>query len=504
MAQVQFNEPLRLPPYMLPSDALFWYAEAATPGIRPLVGGLMLLDRPPNQRRFLQAMDRWVSLIPRMRQKVQEVPLSLTLPQWLADPAFDLSYHLREVELPAPGNQKQLFGFVSSAFAAPLDHERPLWEAYVIRGLAQDKAALFVKVHHCLMDGVGSMAGFDAMTQRHRHEPLPPLRVHRERRPSRAPEQLAAALSQTAGRALDLGIAAARLTLGTLRNPAQVVQQATTAARGLRGLWQDLAAPPIPDPLGERATGIGRRLNGMALDLPRLRRAKEQLGVTLNDFMLALLAGAVGRYYRSRALHVTELHCMVPISLRQESERYQLGNRVGMCNVRMPIAEANPGKRLAIIQEQTTAAKRDRRGAAYPLLMQLLSITPGFVFRRLARSAIGQINLIVTNVPGPAETRYIAGSKIEKMYPYAPVAEKLPLAIALLSYADTYGIGIDTDPAAIPDPDRLVRFIDEASDEMLAYATRRTTAKAASVGEDKGGAKQGTRARAAATAWARR
>lgn len=472
MAHAQLNEPLRLPPYMLPSDALFWYSEAATPGIRPLVGGLMLLDRPPNQHKFTQAMARWVALIPRMRQKVQEVPLSLTLPQWVDDPTFDLSYHLRQVELPPPGNRKQLFEFVSSAFATPLDHERPLWEAYVIRGLAQNRAAIFVKVHHCLMDGVGSMAGFDAMTQRRRNEPLPPVRLRRAKEPAPPPVQLASALTHTAERVAKLGLAAAQLALNGLRNPSRLIEQAETAARGLRGLWQDLTASPVPDPLGERATGIGRRLNAMALDLPRLRQAKEQLGVTLNDFMLALLAGAAGKYYRSRGLHVPELHCMVPISLRQESERYQLGNRVGMCNVRMPVGEPDPGKRLAIIQGQTTAAKRDRRGAAYPLLMQLLAVTPGFVFRRLARSAIGQINLIVTNVPGPAEIRYIAGAKIQEMYPYAPVAEKLPLAIALLSYAHTYGIGIDTDPAAIPDPERLVTFIGEATDEMLAYAAR--------------------------------
>ncbi len=489
------NEPLPLPPQMLPSDALFWYAEEATPGIRPLVAGLFVLDRPPNPAEFHQAMTRWVALIPRLRQKVNEVPLSLTLPQWVDDPAFDLSYHLREMELPAPGNRKQLFDLASAVFATPLDRERPLWEAYVLRGFEGSRAAIFVKVHHCVMDGVGSMAGFDAMTQRRRNEPVPPVRLRRQRPPLPPAFEVARALAVTAERATQLATQAGRLAVHMLKDPAGVLERARAAVRGLRGLWQDLTAPAVVDPLGEKATGVGRRLDGLTLDLDRLRGAKQTLGVTLNDLMLAIFAGAVGRYYRSRGLSLSELHCMVPISLRQENERYQLGNRVGMCNVRLPIAEPDPQQRLRIICEQTQAAKQDRRGAAYPLLMQLLAVTPGFVFRQLARAATGQINLIITNVPGPNEIRYIAGAKIEEIYPYAPVAEKLPLAIALLSYGKLYGIGVDTDPNAIPDPDRLRTFIGEATNEMLRFAA----AQAKPLSRRKGSSKSPVRRRRRAT-----
>jgi WS/DGAT/MGAT family acyltransferase len=472
------TEPLILPSQMLPSDALFWYAEQATPGIRPLVAGLFLLDRPPNHQKFEQAMQRWVHSIPRLRQKVREVPFSLTLPQWVEDPTFDLSYHLREIELPPPGSRKQLFELVSALFASPLDRERPLWEAYVLRGFEGHRAAIFVKVHHCVMDGVGSMAGFDAMTQRRRNEPLPPLRLRRSKANPPPPVELAQALASAAERLASLGKGAAQLAFEAIRNPTQVVERGVAAARGLRGLWQDLTAPRVDDPIAARATGIGRRLDGMTLDLEQLRAAKARLGVTLNDFMLTVFATAVGRYYRSHGVTLNELHCMVPISLRQESERYQLGNRVGMCNVRLPIGELEPEERLRRIQAQTLAAKRDRRGAAYPLLMQLLAITPGFVFRELAESAIGQINLIVTNVPGPPQIRCIAGAKIEEIYPYAPIAEKLPLSIALLSYAKNYGIGIDTDPAAIPDPDRLHALIHEATKELVSFAAKKAPAAA--------------------------
>lgn len=459
-----------LPCRMMPSDALFWYAEEATPELRPVVGALFLLDRAPRTEQLEHAVLRWVSQVPRLRQRVHEDPLRLTLPEWRDDEHFDLHYHLRHIELPHPGRRAELMELVSALFASPLDPARPLWEAYDIRGYEGEHAALLVKVHHCVMDGVGAMTGFDALTQRRRNQPIPLPRL-RPARPPAAPVRVARLVGDSLRIAADTIGAAVGLAAETVREPRKVAQQVAAAARGIRGLLSDLTQPPAPDPLARKATGIGRRLEGLTMSLPRLRKVKEALGVTLNDLMLTIVAGAVGRYYRLHKLEVTELHCMVPISLRREEERHLLGNRVGMCNVALPIGETDPLRRLTRIQEQTQEAKRDRRGAAYPFLMRLLTLTPSFVIRLMARASTGRINLIVTNVPGPPEVRYLAGARIEEIYPYAPVVVGLPLSIALLSYADTYGIGIDTDPAAIPDPECLHRFLEEAADEIERVAT---------------------------------
>jgi diacylglycerol O-acyltransferase len=451
---------------MMPTDALFWYAEEATPELRPLVAAIMILDRLPDRDRLQKLLERWIVRIPRLRQRVVEAPLHLGLPEWEDDPHFELEYHARDVVLPEPGTDEQLFEFAGAVFATPLDHMRPLWEAYLIEGLQGGRAACFFKVHHAVMDGVGSLAGFDALTQGHRAEPVRVPHAAPLQAP-RPPAVRVARLMRDLLRNTAEGMgAAAGFGLHAELHPTEAGDDVVRAIRGLRGFLHDLNSPAIHDPLADPTTGIGRRLDGMTLSLPRLRRIRDALGVTLNDVVLTAVCGAVGRSHDHRGVHVDELHCMVPINLRQERERHALGNRVGMCNIALPVGETDPLVRLDIIRGQTTAAKIDRRGAAYPLLMRALALMPSFAFRLLAQAITGRINLICTNVPGPPATRYLAGAKIETLYPFAPVAVGTPLSIALLSYADVYGIGIDTDPAAIPDPELLHRYLAAAIDEV--------------------------------------
>jgi WS/DGAT/MGAT family acyltransferase len=242
--------------------------------------------------------------------------------------------------------------------------------------------------------------------------------------------------------------------------------------RSARGLVDDLTVRTTEDPLARTSTGIGRRLDATTLSLPRLLRIKDALNATLNDVVLSAVAGAVGRYHTERRAPVAELHCMVPTSLRHSTERHDLGNRVGAFNVALPVGEPEPLKRLAHIQSQSRAAKADQRGAAFPLLAGTLAVMPTFVYRLLAQAATRQINLICTNMPGPPVERYLAGARVDAIIPFAPVALGVPLSIALMSYGDIYGIGIDTDPAAIPDPEALHRHLTAAVDETERQALR--------------------------------
>jgi len=458
----------RLASRMLPSDALFWYVGEATPELRPVVAGLFLLDRAPDHERARRAVQCWLARVPRLRQHVVEAPLRLGLPEWEDDPHFELDYHVRNVILPEPATDRHLFDFLSTVFATPLDPMRPLWEVYLIEGLDGGRAAGFFKVHHCVMDGVGSVAGFDALTQARRDDPIRIPRRHRPHPPRHAAVRGARLLRDTVNGIVSNTAAVVETAVDALLDPAGTLDLARRAVRGVGGMLRDVAKPGVHDPLADPGTGIGRRLDGITLSLPRLRKIKDGLGVTLNDVVLAAVAGAVGRYHEHRKVHVVELHCMVPMNLRLDEESHALGNRVGMCNVALPVGEADPSKRLALIHAQTSAAKSDRRGAVYPFLMRALAFTPRFAFRWLAQSATEKINLICTNVPGPREERFFAGGKVEKVFPFAPIMIGTPLSIALLSYADQFGVGIATDPAAIPDPERLHRYLDEAFTELEA------------------------------------
>lgn len=465
-ATERLRYPLQLSSRMLPTDALFWYIEEAMPELRPLVAGLLILDRSPDRDRLRALVERWVARLPRLRQRVVEAPLHLGLPEWEDDSHFELDYHAREVVLPKPATERHLLDFVGAVFATPLDPMRPLWEAYSIEGLEGGRAACFFKVHHSVMDGVGSLAVFDAFTQSHRAEPVLVPRSLPARPPGAAAVRLGRVARDTITNALAGLSAAAAISARAALRPGEVIDEVQRAVRSVRGLITDLTTPATDDPLASVSTGIGRRLDAMTLSLPRLVRIKDALGATLNDVVLTAVAGAVGRYHTHRKVHVDELHCMVPMSLRQSEERQALGNRVGAFNVALPVGERDPLRRLAHIQRQTNVAKGDRRGAAYPLVMRTLALMPGFAYRLLAQAATRQVNLICTNMPGPPAQRYLAGAKVETIYPFAPVALGVPLSIALLSYGEAYGVGIDTDPAAIPDPEALHRYLAAAVDEI--------------------------------------
>src|SRR5262245_2597067 len=164
-ARAALLRPLRLPRRMAATDALFWYAESALPIFRPIIAGLYVLDRRPDAKRMDQTLRTALALVPRLRQRVIEAPLHVGLPEWANDPHFDVRYHVRHVSLPPPGSQRELLDLVAALFATPLDRERPLWEAYWIDGLARGRAAFFFKLHHSVVDGVGSIALLNGLTQ---------------------------------------------------------------------------------------------------------------------------------------------------------------------------------------------------------------------------------------------------------------------------------------------------------------------------------------------------
>lgn len=467
-------DPLPLPRRMTPSDALFWYTETAVPAFRPIIAGLYVLDRHPREGGIEAALDATVKLVPRMRQRVVEAPLHLGLPEYVADPHFDPAYHLRHVSVPKPGRTRDLLDLASSLIATPLDRERPLWEAYWIDGLENGRSAFFIKMHHSLVDGVGSLAITRGLTQKSRRDAPPRVTVPRLRRRPRSAgvfERIGKMALDSARASMGIAVDAAAVSAQALRSPVATCVQARSALRGLQGVVADAAQAPVVDPLARDAAGISRRLDIMDVPLERLRRIKEPLGGTINDTVLTALAGAVGRYHRERGVRVSTLNCLVPMNLRGVDESDVLGNRVGMINIALPVGESRPRRRFAKIVAQTRVAKRDRRGALYPLLARTLTLLPGSAFSWLARQAFGRVNLVCTNIPGLRERLYMAGAAIEAIYPFASPVEGTPLIMALISYADRMDIGIDTDPEAIPDPHRLSELFEAELDALEAAAT---------------------------------
>jgi WS/DGAT/MGAT family acyltransferase len=471
----KFLDELELPERMAATDALFWYAESALPIFRPLIAGLYLLDQPPDPKQMESGLRAAVQAIPRLHQRVLEAPYNVGLPAYVEDRHFDPAYHLRHISVPPPGTMRALLDLTASLFATPIDRQRPLWEAYWIDGLEGGRAAFFFKTHHSLVDGVGSIALLRALTRSERDHPPPHVRRskrHRANADGRVGSELAKLAVDQAAAAWQLAGRAARLPFEAALHPLQTLEDVQRTVRGLRGAVADLQQPAIKDPLLGTTSGLSRRLDIMDVSLDRLRAIKEPLGVTINDLVLAVLAGTLRALHDERHKHVGELNCMVPMNLRGSDESHVLGNRVGVINIRLPVGERRPERRLQLIVQQTRSAKSDRRGASYPFLLDLLALVPGAAFRWLGQQALGRVNVACTNVPGVTEPRYMAGARIEAIYPFASVVEGTPVIVAMLSYAGRMDIGIDTDPEAIPDPHRVVVHFEAALKEMETLAQR--------------------------------
>ena len=431
---------------MQPADAFFWYAEAAAPQVRPLVGGLFMLDQLPDRYRLRRAIQRLIAQLSRLRQRVVEPQFPVGLPHWADDLDFDVDYHLRHVVLPDGSTQQQLLELVSALFATPLDHLRPLWEGYVIDGLDGGGAALFLKLHHSLMDGAGAMTLFDALTQAGRGDPI---NIPRPRRPPvPAPEAPASGLWRTAS-----------MVGQSMLHPIATADRVWRTVGRLQGMITDFNALPGIDPLAARCTGIGRRLETVTFSLAHMLQLKSALGVSLNDLVLTAVTGAMGRYHELHHIRLGEVSAVVPKDLRGERDPKTIGNHVGAFHVRLPVGERDTVRRLERIRNQTVAAKGSRQAVAYGAALQAVTVMPAAAFRAIANVIAGRVHLICSNVPGPREHRFLAGAKIEAVYPFAPVLFGIPASFGLLSYGDVYAVGIDADPAAIPDPGRLGEYL---------------------------------------------
>lgn len=436
---------------MHPGDAFFWYAENATPELRPFVAGLFILDSVPERGALRRAMQQLVAGTPRLRQQVRESSWPFALPDWVESPTLDLAYHLREIALPAPGTARALLDLISTLFASPLDRLRPLWEAYVIHGLEGRRGAFFLRAHHSIMDGVGAIALLEGLTR--------PQRVPAAG--SAVPRDRSAPNGGWLNGAVSVSGALLRELSDTLATPAVALGQVRRATRHIGQLVNDIAKqPPVIDPLVQRCSGIGRRLDILSLPLARCRRLSRALDATLNDLFLAILSGALREYYVRHGLPIHELHCVVPVNLRQRHERQALGNRVGAVNVTLPLTVREPLACLHRIRAQTAIAKRRRGGQVYQWLMRAVPLLPAALMRRLAQSVSGRVHLICSNMVGPTAPRYLAGAKIECVYPFAPLIVGLPLSIALMSYGNRICVGLDGDAAALPDLGELAELLE--------------------------------------------
>lgn len=452
-------------------DLTFWWLDS--PQQPTTMAMLMLLDRRPEAARLRRALARSVAAVPRLSQRVRDAPLDLTLPHWEDDPTFDLDYHVRHHAVPG-GQWAELLHELGPAYETPFDRSRPLWEARIYDGLEDDRAAMFFKLHHAVADGVGGNAIFAAMTDWDRagsaDGDAPPDDDHKRAwpRPQGYGAQLVEALRDRVALDLERAGAAARALVDTVQHPQQIAR----ALAALRSLG-DTMRFDSHSPLKEGA-GRARRLTGIALPFAEMRALKAALGGSMIDVICTVMARAMRSWHRAHRLRqVQELLTLVPINLRKPeewTEKTATGNVATGIMVRLPIAIDDPLATYREVRARIEAAKADPSANASPVLAEALSVLPRSLVTWLAEGTFGNLDFIVTNVPGILVPRYLAGAEILAAYPFAPVAVRSPASVALYGYRDSLFIGITSDLATMPDVERFERAVTRAFRELHAAA----------------------------------
>jgi WS/DGAT/MGAT family acyltransferase len=408
--------------------------------------------------------------IPRYRQRLAWIPLEGT-PVWVDDEGFNLDYHVRHTSLPRPGGAAQLKQLAARIMAQRLDRARPLWEMWVVEGLEDDRFALISKVHHCMIDGV---SGVDLMNvlmspspDAEIFEPVPFV-------PRPAPTAFELLRDELLRRAR-LPFEAVRDTRKLIREAEDSRREISVRLRAVREMLGGAFQRSSPTPLNERVSPH-RRFEWLVLAVDELKAVRRALGGSLNDVVLTIVTGAVRRFLEQRhfPLEGIDFRVMAPVSVRAESERGRLGNRVSAWIVPLPIAEPDPALRLQTISACTEQLKQKRQAVAAQVLTQAADWTPATLLALGARNATRQLpfHMVVTNVPGPQVPLYLLGSRMVEAYPVVPLLDGLGLGIALFSYDGRLCWGFNADYDLVPDLDSFVVFVREAFEELQGIAQR--------------------------------
>jgi diacylglycerol O-acyltransferase len=449
-------------------DASFLYLEQ--PNALLHVAGIYTFAHPVDYEDVLRYVRDRLDLIPRYTQRAVMVPLNLAHPTWEDDPDFDIRQHVLRHRLKSGHDDLALATLCAKLFAEPLDRGRPLWEMHLIEGY-RNGCAMLAKTHHAMIDGASGVQLINLLmdpTPKPAAAVEPPLA--RPRRKAALPNPLthaAEGLLDIARTQLSLGLQAAAL----LRRPARALAEGRATVDAIATLARTLlsGAPPT---LFNGSIGKRRALAWARLSLNEVKATKNRLGGTVNDVVLAVIAGALRTYLQAHGVKIdrTELKAMVPVNVRSEHDQLKLGNRVSMMVAPLPIGITDPLERLRQVSAAMDLLKSGGQANQMERVVALTDLLPPFVQRPLARlqASVSPVNTVCTNVPGPRETRYLLGEPVQLMVPLVPLAAGIGLGFAILSYADQLTIGLNADAERVADIWRLAEALHRSFEELWA------------------------------------
>ena len=439
------------------------------------VGGILIFEGPPPAYDdLLDHIQGRLHLVPRFRQKLAHPPVQTGRPFWVDDPNFNLSYHVRHSALPAPGSEEQLRNTAARIFSQQLDRTKPLWELWLVQGLTRKRFALITKTHHALVDGV---SGVDIATVLFDATPVPePAEPDHDWVPDREPSSATLAAKGVEG-LLATPVRLVRRLEQVVQHPQATLRQVAEAVEGVGEIGWAFANPAPKVPLNSDI-GSHRRFTWVRSDLGQMKRIKDQLGGTVNDVVLAVVAGAVRDWLHARGLRTEglELRAQVPVSIRAQDERGQLGNRLAVMRAPLPVYIADPVRRLQAVTAAMRGLKQSKQALGAEVITRFNDFAPPTLLAQAARINFSTrlFNLVVTNVPGPQMPLYVLGRELEDIFPVGFLPPHQALFVAIMSYNGGVNFGLLADYDSMDDVDLIAGGIEGSILELVdvAEATR--------------------------------
>ncbi len=453
---------------MSDSDALLWHIEK-DPLLRSTITVVWWLDRLPDRERLTDKIDRATRVIPRLRQRVMSNPYSIAPPRWELDPHFDVKFHVRWLAAPGDGSPRAVLDFAEPIAMQGFDRARPLWELYVVGGLADGKAAMVLKLHHSLSDGVGLVRMTSALVETSPESatvqrPMPPLPKGRVLTQS---ERVWDALGHEWRRGLGRVRRIATTIPDTLVAATSDPVGSAVAVRDLAGSVGRLLRP-VTAPLSPlmHARSLSVRFDAFTLPVDRLRAAAKRVQSRLNDAFVAGVTGGMRRYHAAHEAPISHLRMTMPISVRDGDAGRVAGNQFVPTRFPVPIDIADPAARMATIRD---LVGRQRAEPALGLIQEvagLLNRLPLALSTTLFGAMLRGVDFVASNVPGPRFEVWLAGAKLEGVVGFGPLAGAA-VNLTLFSYLDQAHLGVTTDPAAVPDAELFLSCLREGFDEVI-------------------------------------